>query len=402
MILSPIMPVNWSQSRHFILTAICFTLPMKVAFVYFFSAVLLLVWILEGHVRQQLRNILHSKLCMAFFAYFFIYFLSMLWTENIAAGWDMLSRQKAFLLFPLFWTCAEAKYRERYITGLIAGLVVCAILAHYNWAQLHWFPEWPRGIRVFKSAEDTAPFVDWIMYVPILSLGTYLCIRRIFLSATKKDRAIASLAAILLLSNLSFSGGRAGMVMFAVLLLMLVFELIKKRFAALIFSVIFFPLIFLTLYTTQEFFAKRVDVGISDLKTLDQNPHSSVSLRLIYWATTSKIFVSHPLIGVGAGDLKDEYARIKPEKWKTTPDSYNPHNQYLMTAATTGLLGLIPLFLIFYYAARGKCDLRLYAVLAGYAAVCIFESYLWRSNTAMTFSLLIAIMAEKTTHKPVI
>ena len=368
---------------------------MKVGFVYFFSLLLLLVWILEGHVREKIEEILRSRLCIACLAYWLAYFLSLLWTENQAAGWDMLSRQKPFLLFVLFWSCAEARHRERYISGLIAGLFVCAVLAHYNWAQLHWFPQWPRGIRVFKSEGDTAPFVDWIMYVPILSLGTYFCIRRIFYAATRNERAIASLAAILLLSNLSFSGGRAGMVMFAVLILMLVFELVRNRLAALIFSAVFFPLVFLTLYNTQEFFAKRVDIGISDFNTLDQNPNSSVSLRLIYWATTSRIFVNHPLVGVGAGDLKAEYARIKPEKWKVTADSHNPHNQYLMTAATTGLLGLIPLFLIFYYAARNGGDPRLYAALAGFAAVCIFESYLWRSNTAMTFVLVIAFLTEK-------
>lgn len=372
---------------------------MKVVFVYFFSAVLLLVWILEGNLKEKIRNILHSRLCIAFLAYFLVYFLSMLWTENTEAGWEMLSRQKAFLLFALFWACAEPRHREQHITGFIAGLAVCALLAHYNWAQLHWFPEWPRGIRVFKSEGDTAPFIDWLMYAPILSLGTYFCIRRIFFAVTGSGRAIASLTALLLLSNMAFSGGRAGMVMFAVMLLMLAFELIKRRFTAVIFTAIFFPLVFLTLYSTQEFFAKRVDIGISDLKTLEQNPNTSIGLRLVYWTVTSKIFFNHPLIGVGGGDLKDEYARTKPEKWAAIPDLRTPHNQYLMTAATTGLLGLIPLFLIFYYAARNASDPRLYAVLAGYAAVCIFESYFWRSNTAMTFSLLIAILTEKNTHE---
>src|SRR3546814_6692267 len=71
-----------------------------------------------------------------------------------------------------------------------------------------------RGIRVHKGLNDTAPFVDRIFYAPILALGAYFSLSRIFYTKGAA-RCIAIAASLLLIFNLSFSGGRAGMVMFA-------------------------------------------------------------------------------------------------------------------------------------------------------------------------------------------
>jgi len=63
-----------------------------------------------------------------------------------------------------------------------------------------------------------------------------------------------------------------------------------------------------------------------------------------------------------------------------------------MTAALTGLIGLMLLLFIFYSAAVSGNDARTKTVLIGFAAVCMFESYFWRSNTALTFSAILAAL----------
>lgn len=383
------------QARVWIFSAICFALPMRASFIYVFSALLLLIWVVEGHWREKISEIFRSRLCLAFLVYYSVFILAMLWTENTAEGWQMVDRQTPVLLFLLFWSSADPRYRERYISAFLAGLCVCAILAHYNWLQLYWFPDWPRGVRVKKSPTDTAPFVDWIMYAPILALGIYFALRRAVFSMSLRDRVPAMLIACLLVSNLSFSGGRAGMVMFAILGIALVFEKIKARVKALLVSVILLPLIFCAGYGMQEHFANRVDQAVSDIRTFEQNPNTSLGWRIIYWTTTFKIIGEHPLLGVGSGDFQEEYVSAKTARWKESPDTFNPHNQFLMTWVTTGLLGLASLLFIFYYSARSGYDMRMYSVLIGFAVIFLFESYLWRSNTALTFSIIIAALANK-------
>ncbi len=382
------------RARVWLLTAVCFVLPMKASFVYILSAILLVVWLLEGRFAERSRAVLQSKLCLAFVAYYLVYILAMLWTEETAKGWSMVDRQTPFLLFLLYWSSAEPTYRERYISALIAGLGVCALLANYNLLQMYWFTNWPSGIHVVKSTYDTAPFVDRILYTPILALGAYFCLSRVF-QTTGSARLVAIVMTAILIFNLSFSGGRSGMVMFAALFVLFVFERIRRRSVALLACAIILPVVFFTAYSTQSYFAKRVDAAITDIRSFHENPDTSVGLRLVYWTTSFHVFVSHPLFGVGSGDFQKEYTAAKPAKWAMTPDSFNPHNQFLMTAVTTGLLGLSLLLAIFYQAARAGYDVRMTTFLIGFAVVCLFESYLWRSNTGLTFCVMTAVLAKK-------
>lgn len=384
------------RARIWIFSGICFVLPMKASFIYILSALLLLVWLAEGGVIERGKSIGRSRLCRAFIAYYLIFVVAMLWTEDVSAGWKMVDRQTPFLLFILYWSSAEPAYRERYISAFIAGLSLCALFAHYNFLQLSWFPEWPRGVRVLKGVSDTAPFVDWIMYSPILALGTYFSLGRVVSSFGTAKCVRATLVALLLLSNLSFAGGRAGIVMFLALCIALVFEKIAARRTALVVCAVLFPLIIYGAYKTSDLFASRIDHAITDIQTFDQNPSTSVGLRLVYWTTSFQLFIRNPVLGVGSGDFKNEYAKIKPERWRSTPDSYNPHNQFLLTAVTTGLMGLMALLYIFFSAATTSQDARTKSMLIGFAVVCMFESYFWRSNTALTFCVILAALSAGT------
>jgi O-antigen ligase len=384
-----------TAARIWIFTAIAFVLPMKAAFVYSLSALLLLVWMAEGRFAEKAMAIFRSRLCLAFIAYYAAFVVGMLWTEDTVAGWEMVDRQTPFLLFLLYWSSAEPAYKARYISAFLAGLAVCAVLAHYNWLQLHWFPEWPRGIRVFKDPVDTAPFVDRIMYAPLLALGAYFSLRRSISLAGLMPRAIFAALTCVLLSNLIFSGGRAGMVMFAALCIALAFEKTKSRGKALLVCAISFPIVLAGLYSTHSYFTDRVNIALEDIETFEQNPNTSLGQRLVFWTTSFRLFINHPVTGVGSGDFHKEYARIKPSRWEATPDSYNPHNQFLLTGATTGLLGLTALLLIFYFAAKSAGDSTTSAVLIGFAVVCLFESYLWRSNTSLAFAAIIAALTAR-------
>lgn len=377
------------------ISAICFVLPMRASFVYIFSALLLLVWIAEGRWSEKFREILSSRLCIAFMAYYGVFVLAMLWTENTAAGWQMIDRQTPFLLFLLFWSSADGQYRERYLAAFLAGLCVCALLAHYNWIQLHWFSDWPRGVRVSKGPDDTAPFIDRLTYAPILALGAYFSLRTAVFSIDRRRVILAIIISGLLISNLFFSGGRAGLVMLAILCCMLAIERTKAWGKALLFSAILIPVVFLSAYSTQNYFAQRVDSAIEDIRTFEKNPNTSVGIRFVFWATSFRIFLQNPVLGVGSGDFPKEYANNKLERWSSTRDIRNPHNQYLFIAATTGLLGLTALFYLFYVATFFGSDMQTKSMVVGFAVVCLFESYLWRSNTAMTFSVILAALVAK-------
>lgn len=384
------------NAQVLLLAAICFALPMRVSYVYTLSGLLLIVWLLQGGLTARLREIMHSRLCMAFVCYYAAFMLAMLWTENVASGWRMVARQTPMLLFPLYWGSSDPSKREKYINAFILGVGVCAILAHYNFFQYNFFSTWPSGIGVDKTPGDTAPFVDRIMYTPILALGAYFGLQRTFSPSRTIVRYAIGVSTCLMISNLLFSGGRAGMVMFLVMVIAFIYDRVTARRTALLICAMLFPVALFSAYKTVDSFAHRIDVAISDLKAFETNQNTSLGLRLVYWTTSLNLYLRNPILGVGTGDFKDEYTRNKPHRWSSTPDSYNPHNQYLLTAVTTGLPGLITLALIFYSAACQRSDSRMIGLLLGFAVVCLFESYLWRSNTALTFSVLVAVLTTRT------
>jgi hypothetical protein len=55
---------------------------------------------------------------------------------------------------------------------------------------------------------------------------------------------------------------------------------------------------------------------------------------------------------------------------------------------------------MFYFAGTSRSDTRMISVLIGFAIVCLFESYLWRSNTALAFCAVLAALATKQKAMP--
>lgn len=381
-------------SQIYLLMAVCFVLPMRVSYVYLLSALLLLAVLFSGGFHDRLRGMIRSRSCRLAVAYFGVVLLAMLWTENHNEGWHFVGRHLPFLLFALYWTVAEVSSRERCLNAFVAGLVTCALLAHYNWLQHYYFPDWPRGIRVFKSAEDTAPFVDRIMYAPILALGSYIALEKLLTKRSMVAIAAWFLLVALLLSNLAFSGGRAGMVAFATMVVVMIFQRLASWPRALAVSTVVVIFAFSALHTGSSYFRERADAALNDLRNFETNHHSSVGERLIYWTTSAQVFLKHPLIGVGSGDFQAEYVNTRATRWADTPDSYNPHNQFLMTAATTGLLGLGVLIAFVASIVRASDDRRAVVLMSGFLVACLFESYLWRSNTSLTFMVLMALMSR--------
>jgi O-antigen ligase len=61
--------------------------------------------------------------------------------------------------------------------------------------------------------------------------------------------------------------------------------------------------------------------------------------RLDHWVAGLRMFAAHPLLGVGAGNYDQAYARYAASCW---PDALgHAHNYYINAAAETGVLGLL-------------------------------------------------------------
>lgn len=100
-----------------------------------------------------------------------------------------------------------------------------------------------------------------------------------------------------------------------------------------------------TIYTTSEHFRARVDHSLKT-KTADQQRWNLFEIHL-------RMIEKSPALGIG---YANSLSHTPPETWTNYGFEYNPdnhlnshaHNQLLNVFATTGLLGLIP-FVLFYF-----------------------------------------------------
>lgn len=106
-------------------------------------------------------------------------------------------------------------------------------------------------------------------------------------------------------------------------------------------------------------FSAVVVVSIDNFKTLKSffgEKNGSVSERIFKWKTGMEMIKEHPFFGVGAGNLKVNFANYQSKikrsfQLKSTSES-NLHNEFLQRFAETGIFGFvafISVFLVFFF-----------------------------------------------------
>lgn len=124
---------------------------------------------------------------------------------------------------------------------------------------------------------------------------------------------------------------------------------------------------------------------------------NSTEIRASLWWTALKSFAHvNPLWGAGTGDV-ETVMRETSEKNNITNilNSYDPHNQYLYTLLSHGVIGLLLLFYclgLSAYIGYVRQDYLYLAFLFVFVCLCITESALERQKGVMFFALFWSLL----------
>jgi O-antigen ligase len=133
-------------------------------------------------------------------------------------------------------------------------------------------------------------------------------------------------------------------------------------------------------------------------KDYTQNKWGGRSIRIHKWMNTLELIADQPLLGTGSGDMQDELMEVYKKNDFMIAYNYrfNPHNQYLQTWASTGLVGLFFLFGILLvslvYAINSKNALYIALVLLISLSM-LTESMLERQKGLVFFSFFLLFFA---------
>lgn len=384
--------------NSWLLAALFFVVPTTIAPAYWLMLIILVLWLIEGDFTRKWQALRGNPMFWIFQAYFWLFPLALLWTEDFDDGKRMVSRTLFFLLSPVLLSVARTEHRWRYLGGFLLGVTMCELLACYNWLQLHLLPALPDGIRVDKDLRDTAPFVDRILYTPVLAMAGYVAGHEAVFGRGRR-RLLGVMSLLLTFVNLVFSGGRTGQLAFIILMGLLTLQRFARRpLLGIGGGVAVMATMFGIAYTGSDYFRERTDTALDQLTHYEEAVDSSVGLRIVYNINSWRIFSEHPLIGVGSGDFRDAYRDVNARHTPQWTPTHNPHSQYFLVLTTTGLLGGIvlllvylppPLFRIPYHDGLDRLRVALPVL---YLTISVFESYLWRTNTSLMFVLFSAML----------
>lgn len=185
-----------------------------------------------------------------------------------------------------------------------------------------------------------------------LDFGIILSIYLI--SKTKSIYAIALviIAIVLSMINIYFIDSKSGYIVTIIMILfsVLFFSYRKSRLYTISGLVAMLIISFFVLKNNYRF--QTTYKALINYDMVFENPEtvsSSTGMRLLAWDATINIIKENVIIGVGAGDIKDNLIENYKEKNYKHLEEYklNVHNQFLETWLGQGIIGLFLLLLVF-------------------------------------------------------
>lgn len=366
-------------------------LPLSTSAVSILALAVLVLWLLEGHFKEKLHVTLANPVTVAVLAYLCILALGLLWSPDIRAGLLVVQARWKIALLAVFLTAINTHRRSFYISGFLVGLVVAVLMTY-----LAWF-----GILHYSdiSEQHLTHNTFHVVYNPLLAFGIYLVLHEaIWQKIGKKMRIGLFGLASGMIFNMFITEGRAGQLVFFVLMGLLLIQIFSKTgWKAVAAACLLVPVLFFAAYSLSPVFKNRVDTARQEIVSFQKNPNTSVGQRLQFWCNSWQIIRNHPLLGVGTGGFQTAYARINHENSPGCIATDNPHNQYVLVAAMLGIPGIVALLSIFAVMFRQAFVIDdhwsrvRFAFPLFFLVIMLTESYLKVYETGFFFSLFAAV-----------
>jgi len=341
--------LNLDKTYQYLIIFLGFLLPLTVFGANFVIVFICCIWLISGNYKTKLNLIFSSKLMLASLLFFGLHVVGMLWTEDLQWGLHIIHKMwYFFLLWPILFTLVKKDYIKYYVGAFLLAITFTEILSYLVWFEI--IPEF-RHAKIWNPT----PFMSHISYNPILAFAIYLISHQVLFQdkLSKLKRYIYFSLAITMSINMFITGGRAGHVMYFVMLSILIFQYFNyKKIRSLILIMIVIPSVFYTAYQSSDIFNKRVDMAVENTLNYSENKGSSVGRRITWAINSWDIIKKNLIIGVGTGDLPSEYKKINQINSPELPNINNPHNMYTLVLIQLGLLGFFSFASIFYYQIK--------------------------------------------------
>ena len=359
----------------------------------FLAYLMLLLFIVQGNFKTHFLKIKNNFFVYAVLWFVFLHFLGLLWTEDFIWAQNVLKREWKLIFILLFMMIIKKEHFNYYLKCFILGMTFSEIVSYAIWFEII-----PPFMYAAKNGMYT-PFMWHLSYNIYLAVAISLVLH--FLIHDKQldkiKQIILSFFFLTMTINMFITGGRAGQIAFLVMLFVMAYTFFKTHFKLAIGILSIVSISLILAYSASDLFSKRVDLAIHEVKTFEENHKTSVGYRIALTLNMFELIKQHPFIGVGTGDMLQEYAKVNEKSLYKTPIT-QPHNMYILILVEFGLLGFITLLALFY--AKTKIALSInddlrnirFAFIVMFLVVMLSNSYLYTHHTMVLYIFFTSIL----------
>jgi len=402
---------TFSQKSAFICALIfAFFIPFGPALTNLFLFLTLVFVLLSGNLNEHIKIIWGNKVSKSAIILFALLALGTLWSiADTSDAFRVLKKYNALLYISILIPIFSSQTRKDIGVNifLFSMTFILAIIYLMKFGVISEFnipiPGRDRPVNVTIDGG----FQTHIITNILMAFAAYIYLIRTALNVGLKLAFNFILFSLAAYNVLFISTGTSGQVLFAILLVLFVFQSLNKRTLAIlaIFSII--SIIIGTLQSNGSSATSNVSFTVEKLTsrfhelTVDSTP-KNVNYRPQRYINSIKMIASDPWFGTGTGSYAAAYKEKLPEIEKiTTGTKWNPHNEYLSIGVQVGVAGIFLLLFLFFnqlkaaskittsedrYIAQGFVVLMIIGCLANSMIMDSGESHFFAYFSALLFS----------------
>jgi O-antigen ligase len=304
----------------------------------------------NGDIIEKLKGFFTNKYYLSILGIFLIYLVTGLYSDNQDYFMQRMRIKLPFLFLPFAFASVRSVDKEtiKQVMYIFVGVTFAGVI----WSLSHFLLDVNVYVENYSKGQILPTPVHHIRFSIMVSLAIAMCIYLLMGKLRFKEKYFVVPVIIFLSIYLHILAVRSGLMTFYVMIICVIFyQLLKRRNIKLMAGLILMTSIAIFL-STQYIPTVKKKIGYTkySLELFRKNENIrelSDSRRLGSIAAGIQISKEHPIIGVGYGDLMDETNTYLKQNYPELVDlELLPHNQYVLTLTTAGIIGLI-LFILF-------------------------------------------------------
>ena len=320
---------------------------------------LLIILFVKGEMYNLIINLRKNPGLVFFCLLYFFYLIGMLWTHDMKSGADDLLIKLPLLIFPVLFSSfglTEKSFKKISI-ALISGCALALIICFFHSLKL--YSETGDQHKFFYTSFSV--FLHPTYFTMYLNLALLMICKNTFSEENKifQSKIISVLLFFIMMAGVILLNARLAMVtVFITLIIFVVAEAINQKklytlfprfiIQAALVVIVFFSLIQFNNRFVQisEAIQERKDTT-AVLDTATQVYYNSTTIRIALFKNSLNVFKDNFFAGVGTGDVMPESVnQLERSGQHYLADHFTgAHNQYLQTAMSLGVFGLLLLIL---------------------------------------------------------